>query len=248
MSVQTAASLRLEDVSVFFGGFPALDGVSLEIQRGLTTAVIGSSGSGKTLLLKCAAGLVFPEEGEVFFDGRSIRNMGDEEYRLMQGRTGFHFQDGALWANKSLKENLSLPLLAVDPDMPSGEIDRRVAEAFASVNLDVDPLSRPASISMGQQKIVSFLRATINRPEILFLDDSLSFLDHGASRLLISRIEDFKRSGTTLLITTHDREITGRFADRVAVLHDGRLAAEGPYTEVMASEDALLKPILRELV
>ena len=238
----------LNDVTIRFDGRAALDGLSLEFQRGKSTAVIGSSGSGKSLVLKCAAGLIFPEEGNVLFEGRSIASMGEREYQQMQAQTGFHFQDAALWANKSLGENLSLPLLAADPDLSDYVLRVKVAESFSSVKLDLDPSLRPAAISMGQQKMVSFLRATITRPEILFLDDSLSFMDHAGSRQLMARIEEFKDAGGTIIIATHDREFSGRLADRVVVLSDGRMVATGPYQEVMSSQDPALLPVLRDLV
>ncbi len=238
----------LDHVTIRFEDRVALDSLSLEFQRGKSTAVIGSSGSGKSLVLKCAAGLILPEEGNVFFEGGSIASMGEGEFQQMQARTGFHFQDAALWANKSLGENLSLPLLAADPDLSDDVLRSKIAESFASVKLDLDPSLRPAAISMGQQKMVSFLRATITRPEILFLDDSLSFMDHVSSRQLIARIEEYKEAGVTIIVATHNREVTGRLADRVIVLSDGRMVASGPYQEVMSSQDPVLLPVLQDLV
>jgi phospholipid/cholesterol/gamma-HCH transport system ATP-binding protein len=152
----TDTPLILENVSLSFGTRLALDELNLAFRRGITTVIIGTSGSGKSLALKTSAGLLFPDEGEAYFEGRKIAMMNETEYQHMQSRTGFHFQDAALWANKSLKENLTLPLMAGKVNLSDREIDERVEEAFGSVNLDVDPESRPASISMGQRKMVSF--------------------------------------------------------------------------------------------
>lgn len=238
----------LENISIRFDGRDALDGLNLAFEGGKSTAVIGNSGSGKSLTLKCAAGLIFPDDGEVSFEGNPINRMGEKTYQRMQARTGFHFQDAALWANKSLGENLSLPLLAADPEISDGILRSKVRESFESVGLELDPSMRPAAITMGQQKMVSFLRATITMPEILFLDDSLSFLDHNQSRQLIARIKELKHSGVTIIFTAHDRAFTGALADSVAVLSEGRLITSGAYEEVMSSRDPALLPVLQELV
>lgn len=240
--------VKLENLTIRFDGRSALDDLSLEFGRGTTTAVVGSSGSGKSLMLKCAAGLLFAEEGKVLFEDTPIASMGETEYQRMQARTGFHFQDAALWANKSLGENLSLPLLAANPDLSEAVLKDKIAESFESVGLRLNPSLRPAAISMGQRKLVSFLRATITGPEILFLDDSLSYMDQTGSRQLIARIEKFKEAGVTIILATHDTAFSGRLADRVAVLDSGRVMAAGSYQEVMSSQDIALIPVLRDLV
>jgi len=240
--------VTLSGVSQYYTGRAALDDLSIDFHRGKTTTVIGGSGSGKSLVLKCAAGLVFPDEGQVLFEGKSISGMGEKDYQMMQARTGFHFQDAALWANKSLGENLSLPLLSTNPDFSDIDLKVRVAESFASVGLNLDPSSRPASISMGQRKLVSFLRATITKPEILFLDDPLAFMDRAGTRQLLARIREFRDAGATIIIATHDRELIEDMADRIAVLSDGRLAASGDYEDVVSSMDSDLQSLLRDLV
>ena len=240
--------IALEDITLRYNGRAALDELSMEFIKGKFTAVIGGSGSGKSLVLKCAAGLITPDEGRVVFKGMPITSMSEKEYQHMQSRTGFHFQDAALWANKSLGENLSLPLLTSHPDFTDNDLRDKVAESFASVGLNLDPGLRPAAISMGQQKLVSFLRATITRPEILFLDDPLSFMDLAGSRQLTVKIEELKDAGVTIIIATHNRKLTNNMADMVAVLSDGRLAASGAYREIISSQDPVLLPVLRELV
>lgn len=251
MSIKDGGPLKapviLDDVTVSFGGRAALDGLSLSFKRGVCTMVVGGSGSGKSLTLKAAAGLIVPDEGTVYFEGRPIFSMGDGEYQKMQARTGFHFQDAALWANKSLKENLSLPLLAADPTLSEEWINTRIAEAFSSVGLDSDPSLRPASISTGQRKMVSFLRAVITEPEILFLDDPDSFLDMGSLRQLLARVMDLKERGVTIVVATNNKMIGEVLADTVAVLTDGRILAEGPYADIMETDDPVIAPILRHL-
>jgi len=238
--IDLSIPIRLQEVSLFFNNRAALDDLSLDIHQGKVTFFVGGSGSGKSLVLKCAAGLIYPDKGRVSFEGRTISSMGDIQYRKMQSRTGFHFQDAALWANKSLEENLSLPLLTANPDISDKDLKDKVADSFASVGLNLDPSLRPASISMGQQKLVSFLRATINHPEILFLDDPLGHTDFAGSRQLISRIEEFKDAGVTIIISAHDKDLIRDMADIIAVLSDGQLTNYGP------SQD--LFPLLQELV
>ena len=237
----------LREVSVLFSDRPALDELSLSFRRGLTTMVTGASGSGKSLTLKVAAGLIVPDSGTVFFEGQSIQDMGDQEYQRMQARTGFHFQDAALWSNQSLKAKLALPLLAADPGMSDAAVSDRIAEAFGSVGLSVDDSLRPAAVSMGQRKMISFLRAVITEPEILFLDDPGSFLDQGSLRQLLARVQSFKDRGRTIAVATNNRLIGETLADRVMVLPQGRLLAEGPYRDIMGSEDPVLTAVLRDL-
>ena len=238
----------LNNVSVFFNDRAALDNLSLDFRAGALTAVIGGSGSGKSLVLKCAAGLIFPDKGRVEFEGVSIASMGERVYQNMQSRTGFYFQDAALWANKSLGENLSLPLLSANQDLTDNDIRDKIAESFTSVGLSIDPSLRPASISMGQRKLVSFLRATITEPEILFLDDPLAFLDYAGSRQIISKIEEFKDAGVTIITATHNRALISRMSDRVAVLSNGGLAVAGSYQEIIDSRDPSLLTLLQDLM
>ena len=237
----------LKEVSVLFGERPALDELSLSFRRGLTTVITGASGSGKSLALKAGAGLIVPDYGTVYFEGRSIQSMGEQEYQEMQARTGFHFQDAALWSNKSLKENLALPLLAADPGQTDASITGRIAEAFESVGLAVDESLRPAAVSMGQRKMISFLRAVITGPDILFLDDPGSFLDLGSLRKLLARVEKFKEDGVTIAVATNSLLIGETLADRIMVLSEGRLIAEGPYRDIMDSDDPELAAVLRDL-
>ena len=237
----------LKEVSILFGDRPALDDLSLSFRRGLTTMVTGASGCGKSLALKAAAGLIVPDNGTVLFEGRAIRDMGEKEYQRMQARTGFQFQDAALWANQTLRQNLALPLLAADPGLTEADISGRIAEAFASVGLAVDESLRPATVSMGQRKMVSFLRAIITEPEILFLDDPGSFLDQGSLRKLLARVKAFKDEGVTIAVVTNNRLIGEALSDRVMVLSGGKLVADGPYRDIMESDDPEITSVLRDL-
>lgn len=240
--------INLNHVSIFYNDRAALDNLNLGFRAGELTAVIGGSGSGKSLVLKCAAGLIFPDEGQVEFEGINIASMGETVYQKMQSRTGFYFQDAALWANKTLGENLSLPLLSANKDLTDNDIRDKIAESFASVGLSIDPSLRPASIPMGQRKLVSFLRATITGPEILFLDAPLAFLDYTGSRQILSKIEEFKDAGVTIITATHNRTLIDDMSDRIAVLSFGKLAVAGSYQELVDSRDPSLMPLLQELM
>ncbi len=239
--------LVLDNVSVLFGEHAALDGVNLSFRRGAVTAVIGASGSGKSLVLKSAAGLIFPEKGRVYFEGQDIAAMNETDYRQMQARTGFHFQDAALWANKSLKENLTFPLLAANPDLPDELLDRLVEEAFEAVGLDVDKNIRPAAISMGQRKMISFLRAVVSRPEILFLDDPASFLDGVSIRRLIGQVKKARQDGVTIVMADHNLSLDEELAEYVAVLDRGHLVVYGSCRDVLNSPDREVRSVLEQL-
>jgi ABC-type transporter Mla maintaining outer membrane lipid asymmetry ATPase subunit MlaF len=239
--------IELVDVGVSFAGEMVVKELTLGFFRGRTTVIIGTSGSGKSQLLKAAAGLVIPEEGEVLFEGRDIGRMNYREYQQMQARTGFMFQDAALWANMSLREHLSLPVLAAEPHLQEEEVDRRIDQAMEEVDLLRDPGVRPAALSQGERKLLSYLRATITDPEVLFLDEPTSFLDLKGSRLLVAGIDRYREEDKTLVVATHDQALGAHIADHLVVLHKGRVVAEGPHYDVMESDDPAVREVLQDL-
>lgn len=239
--------IELVGVGITFAGETVVSDISLGFPRGRTVVVIGATGSGKSQLLKAAAGLVIPEEGEVLFEGRDIGKMNYRDYQRMQARTGFMFQDAALWSNMSLREHLSLPMLAAEPQLHEEELDRRIAAAMADVDLLRDPGSRPAALSQGERKLLSYLRATVTDPEVIFLDEPTSFLDLKGSRLVVSGIDRFREEQKTLIVATHDQALGARIADLLVVLHRGRVVAAGPHYDIMESDDPAVREVLQDL-
>src|SRR5208337_5258298 len=141
--------VTLENVRLTLGGFEALRVVSVGFAEGKSTVIMGPSGCGKSTLLKVAAGLIPPDAGRVCFHGRDIFQMSERALMDMRRQNGFVFQDGALWENKTLFENLALPLQVHFPDVPAADRNRRVVRALERVGLEESAAERPAALSGG---------------------------------------------------------------------------------------------------
>jgi phospholipid/cholesterol/gamma-HCH transport system ATP-binding protein len=241
-------AIHLRDVTVIRDEVTILKGITLSIPRGKTTVFMGPSGCGKSILLKVAAGIFPPEAGEVLIDGRDIRRIPDRELSALRKSHGFVFQDAALWANKSVYQNLSLPLEFHGRDYDRGEIDRRIAEVIRRVAYTDSDKLRPAQLSSGERKIVGFGRAIINDPELLFLDDPTGSVDHTSGSKLLRVIKDLKAEGRTLLIATHDPELTGQVADYLVIMTGGTILESGPFESVVHSPDRRVAEILSEVL
>ncbi|MDC7224088.1 MAG: ATP-binding cassette domain-containing protein [Spirochaetales bacterium] len=196
--------LKLDNVSYLVGGEPIIEDINLTVPQGSVTIIIGPSGCGKSTLLKVAAGLYPSIEGKVFFRGDDVSRMNEKEFQHMQRQTGFLFQDGALWANMSLYDNLTLPVLVTDPRISRSRLDEIVRTTAGVMNF-TEPLDqRPAALSAGERKIVSFLRSIVTDPEIFFMDEPTTFIDRNKVGLLKEKIIALKEEGRTIIGITHD--------------------------------------------
>jgi phospholipid/cholesterol/gamma-HCH transport system ATP-binding protein len=229
------------------GGYVALRGVGLSLARGQVLFAMGGAGSGKSVLLKTAAGILIPREGEVLFRGRSLERMGAREETAFRKASGFAFQDAALWANQSLYDNLALPARLHEPLWGKAEVDKAVRRAAELVGYDQDLRARPAELSTGERKLVGLARALVLDPDLLFLDDPVSGLDDAAVDRVAAILEALKARGRSVLVTSSSSELAMRFADAVAVLADCSLAAYGSYDEAVAWTDPRLRAVTGRL-
>ena len=228
--------LELRSVSVAFGGTEILKDVSVSFMEGAATAVLGSAGSGKSALLKAAAGLLVPDSGTVLFRGTSLASFSEDEERYFRGRTSFVFQDSALWANQTIFENMALPLRIHRPWMGESDVAERVRELANRLGYVEGLAFRPAELSAGEQKLVSVARALVLDPELVFLDEPVSGLDEDARERVQEVLDSFREAGKSILLVTNDMGWVHRVADRIVIVRDGALAAAGPYDDVVASE------------
>ena len=224
--------VELRDVWKSFEANHVLRGISLELHRGTTLAVMGGSGAGKTVLLRIIAGLVRPDSGEVSLFGTRIDRMREEAMLGLRRRTGFVFQGAALFDSLSVFENVAFPLRE-HTTLSLGEITDRVHRFLALVGLpDTDGLL-PAELSGGMRKRVGIARALVMEPEVVFFDEPTAGLDPTNARLVAELIAEL-RTGVcdTAIVVTHDIEFADMVADRMAILYHGRFAGLGPPSEI----------------
>lgn len=228
--------IELRSVSTASGSYEILKEVSVSFAEGATTAVLGSAGSGKSALLKTAAGLLVPDSGTVLFRGTSLAAFSEDEERYFRSRTSFVFQDSALWANQTIFFNIALPLRIHRPWMGESEVAERVRELADRLGYVEGLAFRPAELSTGEQKLVSIARALVLDPELVFLDEPASGLDEDAKERVQAVLDSLKEAGKSVLLVTNDMGWVHRAADRIVIIRDGRIAAAGPYDEIVASE------------
>ena len=227
--------VELRDVWKSFEANQVLRGISLELHRGTTLAVMGGSGAGKTVLLRIIAGLVRPDSGEVSLFGTRIDRMREEAMLALRRRTGFVFQGAALFDSLSVFENVAFPLRE-HTTLSLGEITDRVHRFLALVGLpDTDGLL-PAELSGGMRKRVGIARALVMEPEVVFFDEPTAGLDPTNARVVAELIAEL-RTGVcdTAIVVTHDIEFADMVADRMAILYHGRFAGLGPPAEIHRS-------------
>src|SRR6266508_2282407 len=204
------------------GGRPALDGVSLTIDRGEFTAIMGPSGSGKSTLLNLVAGLDRPSDGRVTVGGEDLGRLSEARLaRFRRARVGFVFQFFNLLGNLTVLENVLLP--AQLQGTRSAQARARAAELLAQLDIAELAGSYPGRLSGGQQQRVAIARALINQPLLLLADEPTGALDTHGGEQVMELIEGLNREGQTVLLVTHDAKLATRHAGRVVTLIDGRV-------------------------
>jgi phospholipid/cholesterol/gamma-HCH transport system ATP-binding protein len=229
-------AIRLRGVSKSFGDKKVLDGIDLDIARGTSMVVIGGSGSGKSVLIKCILGLIEPDEGSIEIDGVDVLKAPAEQKAELRARIGMLFQNGALFDSLPVWENVAFGLLA-QRKCSRAEAQAKAADVLAQVGLaaSVGELS-PSELSGGMQKRVGLARAIASQPEILFFDEPTTGLDPIMGAVIDGLIVDcVKRMGSTAIAITHDMASATRIGDRAAMLYKGRIVWEGLASSLLAS-------------
>lgn len=227
---------------------PLIEDVTLSIESGICAAVMGASGSGRTLLLKLLAGLVPPTSGEVSFDGRPLSAMSDPMLTAYRLEMGFVFQDAALWQNLSVYQNLVLALQYHRPEIGAGEVDARVRSLCRRLEFKEDLSLRPALLSVGERKTASIIRALMMEPRTVLLDEPGGGLDSRGVDRLLGILKELKQSGATIVVATHDVRIVSMLADRVVVMDQGHMIANDDPSRLASTSDARVREILMDLL
>jgi phospholipid/cholesterol/gamma-HCH transport system ATP-binding protein len=238
----------LENVAQILGNRMVLEGVNLRLPSGRTTAILGPAGSGKSTLLKTIAAIVPPSSGRISIWGRDLNRMNEEEEALFRRRSSFVFQDAALWANRTVAENIIFPLRVHFPHMEQERMEARLRRYVKMVGYRDRLDYRPSQLSMGEQKLVSLARALITEPELLFLDNPLTGLDGNAADNMAEVIRNLHTGGKTLIGCFSDPVLVSAIADDLVILDGGRIIAHGPFREVRTSPDPAVRRSLSAVV
>lgn len=232
----TVPKIRIRGLRKAFSGKQVLDGVDLDVPPGTSMVVIGGSGTGKSVLIKCVLGLIEPDEGRIEIDGRNVLELDRLAREQVRARAGMLFQNAALFDSLPVWENVAFGLLA-QRKASRGEARARAEEVLAQVGLaaSVGDLA-PAELSGGMQKRVGLARAIAAQPEILFFDEPTTGLDPIMGAVIDGLIVDcVRRLGSTAVAITHDMASARRIGDRAAMLHKGRIIWSGPADDLMHS-------------
>jgi phospholipid/cholesterol/gamma-HCH transport system ATP-binding protein len=240
----SASAIVLRGLSKAFRGVPVLHGLELEVAEGETFTILGGSGSGKSVCLKHMIGLLRPDSGQVIVLGRDVTALSEREWVAVRRDFGMVFQSAALFDSLSVYENVAYPIRE-HRDWDEAGVRARVAECLASVGLEGVESLAPAELSGGMRKRVGVARAIALGPRVILYDEPTTGLDPANSRRIGELIRQLQRElGVTSVVVTHDLELCFAVSDRVALLREGRLVAQGSVGE-MRSPD---QPAMREFL
>jgi phospholipid/cholesterol/gamma-HCH transport system ATP-binding protein len=237
--VDTAAEIR--HLKKSFGSNHVLADINFKIEKGENLVVLGKSGSGKSVLIKCLVGLMEPDGGEVFLFGQNIAGLKDKELNILRKKVGFLFQSAALYDSMSVRENLEFPLRDLK-SKPREETDALVTEALKNVGLE-DAIDKvPSELSGGMRKRIGLARTLILKPEIILYDEPTTGLDpitSGEISELILEVQ--KKYNAASIIITHDIECARITANRMIIIKDGLVVAQGTFKEIAESKDEWIR-------
>jgi phospholipid/cholesterol/gamma-HCH transport system ATP-binding protein len=223
-----------------------LKGVSLQLFEGENLVVLGKSGSGKSVLIKCIARLLKPDGGTIDVLGENVSALNIENLKEIRKKIGFLFQSGALYDSMTVKQNLEFPLKRIKRHLTQKEVDEKVIEVLDNVGL-TDALNKmPSQLSGGMRKRISLARTIIVDPLIILYDEPTTGLDPVTSDEISSLIlEVQKKYKTSSIIITHDIECARSTANRIVLLHNGEVYKEGKLEEFEKSDDGLIKSFFK---
>lgn len=236
-------AVRLEHVSKSFGSRRVLDDVTFEVAAGCGFVILGRSGTGKSVTLKHIMGLVRPDRGQVFVDEDEISSLEGTELSRVRKKAGFLFQNAALFDSISVGENVAFPLRR-HTDLSDADIRARAQEKLASVGLEKEFDKMPAALSGGMRKRAGLARAMALDPGILLVDEPSAGLDPITADEIDDLLLELKRGGATLIIVTHNIPSARKMGDTLAMLHEGKIVAQGTAGELDQSDNALVRAFM----
>ena len=229
--------IKVENVHKRLGNEEILKGITTVFEKGKTNLIIGQSGSGKTVLLKCLLGLFKPEEGLIYYEDKAIQHMNNEEQRNLREEIGMLFQGGALFDSMTIEENVMFPLRMFS-HQKRPEMLARVNEVLARVNLENVNKKFPAEISGGMQKRVSIARAIVNKPKYLFCDEPNSGLDPKTATVIDNLIQEITHEyNITTVVVSHDMNSVMEIGENIVLLKYGTLVWQGTNEDIFKTDN-----------
>jgi phospholipid/cholesterol/gamma-HCH transport system ATP-binding protein len=244
-----ATVLEIKDLCKSFGSNHVLRNFSVMLRKGENLAVLGKSGSGKSVLIKCIIGLIEPDSGSICVFGKEVHSLNHEDLDQMRARIGFLFQSNALYDSMTVEENLLFPLRRHWITADQANADLAVNEALEDVGLLHTRLMMPSELSGGMRKRIALARTLILKPEVILYDEPTTGLDPITSREiseLIVRVQ--KKYNTASMIISHDMNCIHATANRIVMLIDGRCYANDSYEKLHLSEDNKIKEFFLEAI
>jgi len=234
------ALIELRHICKSFDRLIVLDHIDLAVNEGETLVVIGASGSGKSVMLKIIVGLLEPDEGHVWFDGKDITDLSERQWIPIRQQFGFVFQQGALFDSMTVEDNIAFPLTE-HTNKSKDEIARIVRDKLGMVGLPETAKKMPAQLSGGQKKRIALARAIALGPRIILYDEPTTGLDPIRSDVINELILKLRREmGVTSIVVTHDMNSAFKVADRIVMLHKGKFIFDGTADEIQASRDPII--------
>lgn len=229
--------IEVKNIHKSFGDKTVLEDVSWKMEAGKTSLIIGASGSGKTVFMKCMIGLITPDKGEVLYEGKDLLQMDKDELKDVRTQIGMLFQGSALFDSMDVASNVRFPLDMFTKDTAAEKM-RRVDEVLERVNLEGANKKHPSEISGGMKKRVALARAIVLNPKYLFCDEPNSGLDPQTSLVIDKLIQDLTREyNITTVVNTHDMNTVMESGDNIIYLHKGHKKWEGSSKEIIMSDD-----------
>ncbi|HBL76084.1 MAG: ABC transporter ATP-binding protein [Bacteroidetes bacterium GWF2_42_66] len=225
-----------------FDELPVLNGIDFQLFEGENVAILGKSGSGKSVLIKIIVGLLKPDKGEVLVLGKQVSQLIGKELDALRLRIGFSFQNSALYDSMNVYQNLAFPLTMNLKNLTKKEIDAAVDEVLDAVGLTNKIEQMPSDLSGGQRKRIGIARTLILKPEIMLYDEPTSGLDPVTSAEIIELINEVQQKyNTSSVIITHDLTCAKNTANRIAMLIDGKFLKVGNFNEVFETDNEQVK-------
>jgi phospholipid/cholesterol/gamma-HCH transport system ATP-binding protein len=230
--------IEIKELYKSFGSNEVLKGVTFSVNKGENLVVLGKSGSGKSITIKCIVGLVVADEGEINVFGTDITKIDNNELNEIRVRIGFLFQNAALYDSMSVRENLGFTLKRHAKNLSAEELENQIKDVLESVGLAEAIDKMPSELSGGMRKRIGLARTLILKPEIILYDEPTTGLDTITSREISELLLEIqKKHKTSSIIITHDMACAKHTADRLVILKDGVIHIEGTYEELEKSDD-----------